>query len=474
MDCEQTLVSLQPLLHSNLPPLPQQSSDITAVVSHFSEQLDGIESRIALLQNELSQLGSSKAGLQKDIEKYTSILSANRRIPPEIIRTFMLGCHDELSFDHYQARDLALVSRQWYQVAVSTPRLWTSYTIDTRDASVVGESGPAGATAADPRHDVATMEASVVSQVSAHFSKALSLPVCLHYMFNGSNLRGGPIFHFIQTLAPRLERFHIYLHVKKAEEVDPILTKLLGQATWPILWSLDINLRIDHGDVNRWCGDVFTGSQNLNRFPAIKYIGLQGVGEQYMRGQRKFEGWNMPWSQLSSMRLGPLPLRDAQDIVNILNDCTNLQECFIDITRCSQFLGLGASDITDRSKPIELAKLRCLHLSTDNEWVSKGILDRLALPSLQRLTHALTKENGFKEPNPSELESDEETSIDYILKPLIDLFTRSSCRDTMIDLTLNLDGGLSAISYIPDNTIISLHLGHPPPFDQSHNVTLRQ
>lgn len=441
-DYQRLLSSLDPLLGSNQPPLPQQNSDIASLIGHFAEELDGVESRIASLQNELSQLHSSKVALQKDIKKYSSILSAVRSIPPEIIRTFMLNCYgDGGGFFQDDVLNLALVSRQWYQVAVSIPQLWSSYSVELRSTPPESTTGTVDTSASDG--------VTAISHVSSHFAKALSLTLSLNLNIDASVL-GDAVCAFIHNLAPRLDYLRIYLHTEEEEQVDLVLARLLGRTImWPVLRVLDINLSMGRNYDFDWSGDVFTGP--TNRFPAIIHLALEQYGEEYKGRLGTLKDWNMPWSQLRGMNLGPFPLLDAQLILNVLSECTRLQECTIAIGRCFEYLGRDIADTTCRSKPIKLRKLTNFRLSTEHERVSKCILDRLSLPALQRLSYSLNKKEGFDTPNWCVLDSKEEKAIDSILSPVTDLIKRSSCGETLVELALELGTGLSVIYYIPDN-----------------------
>lgn len=269
-DHKEILSALKSLLRSNEPPLPQQRSDIASVIQHLAEQLNSVDSRIALLRNELSQLDSSKAALQNDMKKYSSILSPIRCFPPEIIRTIMLYYNLEhapdTEFNQSHTRNLALVSRQWYQVAMSTPQLWAGYTIDWPNVS----SHSASATNS---HVTAAM---TVSQASAHFSKAPTLPLCLNLRLGHHLLHNEVVLDFTRNLAPRVGRLHVYIYAEKSEEAEVALSKILGLTTiWPLLWDLNIDLEMEKGDIDCWCGGVFKAPSN--RFPSIGSVGLQGA-----------------------------------------------------------------------------------------------------------------------------------------------------------------------------------------------------
>lgn len=442
MDYKQKLTSLEPVLRSNVAPLPQQSSDINSVISHLTEQLDGVESRIARLRDELSQLESSKAELQEEIGKYSSVLSAVRSIPPDIIRTIMLACYDEEAFDQRQVRDLALVSRQWYTVAIATPLLWSAYTIDATSLSTSGEPDNAG----DDDGFIPDGGA-ILSQASVHFSRAMSRPISLGIFFDESQLPDDAVFDFVRDLAPRLGRIYVSLGVKKEKELDSILLRLIGQAlVWPVLWDLDIELCMhEYTFVHNWCGGFFQG--NSCRFPAVRRLRLRKDGEVEVAGAKRIQGWDMPWSQISHLFLGPLPMH-YQDILNILDRCANLQEAVICITGSAS--SLRVEDTTDRTKPVELSNVLYFDLTTEDVEVSGSVLNRLSLPMLRRFAFGLNHKPGFQIPVCTHA-SREGEEIEEILRPLIKLFERSACGETLHDLQLDLAQGLGAIGYTPDN-----------------------
>ncbi|TEB22573.1 hypothetical protein FA13DRAFT_1477624 [Coprinellus micaceus] len=86
--------SLDPLLLSNDRPSPGQASSISKVIETLTHDLSNIDARIASPKTELAQLETTKSTLQHDVERYSSLLSSVRQLPPEIIRVVMLACFD--------------------------------------------------------------------------------------------------------------------------------------------------------------------------------------------------------------------------------------------------------------------------------------------------------------------------------------------------------------------------------------------
>ena len=196
---------LEPLLNSNTAPLPPQVFKVTEVVGFLPKSLEETEARIARLQTELAQLETTKSTLREDIQKSNGILSPLRHIPPETIQNFMLGCvgTDAETLDSTQAKNVALVSREWYQIAIGTPVLWSSYVIDTQDDNAVDEAASTPASDADVAPVPITFAAAQVRKASAHLAKAASLPLRLRCNIACNAVDNDVVLDYIHSLSPR-------------------------------------------------------------------------------------------------------------------------------------------------------------------------------------------------------------------------------------------------------------------------------
>ncbi|TEB28682.1 hypothetical protein FA13DRAFT_1815751 [Coprinellus micaceus] len=422
--------SLDPLLLSNDRPSPGQASSISKVIETLTHDLSNIDASIACLKTEVARLETTKSTLQHDVERYSSLLSSVRQLPPEIIRVVMLACFDEDDFDQDQVKNLSLVSRQWYQVAVSTPRLWSSYTIDTEGLDKESVS-------------------SVIHKASTHLSKAASLPLHLRYTVDCGGPDSTHALDYIHSLSPQLRVLHIDLISETQDDVagefNATLTRLFRPPTiWPVLHTLSLIMHTDQG----YFDDSLTGIFPLptQSFPALKVAELDLVGESLSpRAVRELQSWGMPWAQLSRLFIGPCAVCSPSDVVGILRESTSLEECYIDVPGYNDsYWGVYSTDAH-----ITLPKVTKFTLKAEDEWMAAGILNHLTLPSLRRYHHDLYMGYDFEVPNPEHPDPGESPAwqaANAILHPIIELFTRSGCSATLETLDLNLASGLKALA----------------------------
>ena len=88
------MLSEQPKLMDDLfssyrQPSPRECVSAHSLVQLCDEELTSVEDQLASLQKQVEELTSRRSVIQTNRRKYLDILSARRRLPPEIIVTFM-------------------------------------------------------------------------------------------------------------------------------------------------------------------------------------------------------------------------------------------------------------------------------------------------------------------------------------------------------------------------------------------------
>ncbi|KAK7041705.1 hypothetical protein VNI00_008994 [Paramarasmius palmivorus] len=106
---------------------------VSQYMSSAEQKRNILSSEINKLKTEITRLEYQKKRLEKDMERYGSILrSPIRRMPPEILgHIFTMACEDNYigPFQLPQAIVASNICRRWREVAMETPRMWSSMTI---------------------------------------------------------------------------------------------------------------------------------------------------------------------------------------------------------------------------------------------------------------------------------------------------------------------------------------------------------
>ncbi|KAK7058231.1 hypothetical protein R3P38DRAFT_2497701 [Favolaschia claudopus] len=126
--------------------LPPNPSSLQATASLAKTELGRYDTEIAKLQTELDRLVSERETLFSYAASCRSVLSARQRLPNEVLVSIFEFCfpHDRYKLgqqmspeaevcriSQYHLIQLGQVSFRWHQIAMGTPQLWSSITIDT-------------------------------------------------------------------------------------------------------------------------------------------------------------------------------------------------------------------------------------------------------------------------------------------------------------------------------------------------------
>ncbi|KIJ15931.1 hypothetical protein PAXINDRAFT_133313 [Paxillus involutus ATCC 200175] len=129
----------------NFIPGPQDIHFIDAVVSERNSQFSGLSCQISRVESAMSKLSAictkleeSRSRVRKSMLAHKALTSSARRIPPEVLGEIFYHCLPKTPY--ITPRDvecpmvLTHVCRHWRDVAMSTPRLWSSITIHLQKA----------------------------------------------------------------------------------------------------------------------------------------------------------------------------------------------------------------------------------------------------------------------------------------------------------------------------------------------------
>ncbi|KAF7354068.1 hypothetical protein MVEN_01094200 [Mycena venus] len=133
---------LHNLLRSNA--LPPETSSLQRMISASPAELERYDSEIERLHKELDRLKSERHTLASYAKGCRSVLAPIRRLPTELLAEIFEMCSptytisdqtttreevDRVSKRHL--RQLAQVSSFWYNIAMGTPKLWSTIVLDT-------------------------------------------------------------------------------------------------------------------------------------------------------------------------------------------------------------------------------------------------------------------------------------------------------------------------------------------------------
>ncbi|KAJ2915840.1 hypothetical protein MD484_g4564, partial [Candolleomyces efflorescens] len=394
------------LFSSNRQPSPYECASARNLLQLCDTELTLVEHQLATLQKQVEELTSRRSAIQTNKTKYMDILSARRRLPPEIIVYFMqlaVACPDE---DHLSQPRRArfgsvlpfmLVSKEWYETVCSFAHFWTELNLN-----VTGASGT-------------TLH--ILEMASKRVQRASELPLSLTITLSSSNPHNDKIAQFAHSVAVRTGTFNIFVEVQ-SEPDEGLLAGLLHHplSSCVLVWRELHTLRIGTESrgtfyMNSQLGEAFTDAE---RFPALRNVEI--IGPQ------NISVVTMPWKNLSTLHLGSLHTFQFGDLFSVLGQSSNLESLNLSIRG-----GVTGSYPPEANSLLTLPRLTHLNVkyAQCNEIFVVVLLAWLQLPSIQFL--ACTATDG-----PS-------TSI---IRSLTQLFQRSGCQESIRHLELDLGMGL--------------------------------
>ncbi|KAH6908883.1 hypothetical protein BKA70DRAFT_1479570 [Coprinopsis sp. MPI-PUGE-AT-0042] len=131
-------VNLKPVLDKQLDAVRVQANACDTCVNKGEDRIRGLQHKIQDLEREIADIREEQ-GRQVEtknnhnglIQKLSSTTSAVRRLPSEIIASFIsLSVWDDYgTFEQWQLRWICKVSRLWRSSAISTPSLWRNLSV---------------------------------------------------------------------------------------------------------------------------------------------------------------------------------------------------------------------------------------------------------------------------------------------------------------------------------------------------------
>ncbi|RXW13294.1 hypothetical protein EST38_g12560 [Candolleomyces aberdarensis] len=418
---------LESLSTSNRPPSPQESSVAGELQQLCDQKLRVMDTRIAALDRELEDLKAQRAIIKGERDQYADILSARRLLPPEIIGRFMeLACLDDNPSSHslgayQQVSSFMLVSREWYRTACGVAHFWTELDMNFMDSS-----------AEDTQNGIV--------KAVKRSARASELPLSLKIAFAAATPTNTRIVEFIHSQVSRLGLLSLRLQVDSIRDLQ-ILDTLFHHSPsssapiWPRLHSLRISIQSEN--------DITVDSElsvPVSNFPLLSTAAISSSNVTFAQYQ-------LAWSNLLRLDLGPLRQLKPRQYLSILKECPNLR--FLHLRMHHQANSNRSGNLPATTLP------NLTHFefeNTDSQEVPMGqILSQLTLPSLQSCTYTILDEGGY---------------YTTIIRKLAELFQRSRCLQSMKYLELNLSRGLAnndtldtLFGTVPQLTVLKLS-GH--------------
>jgi hypothetical protein len=227
------------LFSSNRQPSPHECASTQSLVQLCDEELTSVENQLANLQKQVEELTSQRSTIQANRRKYLYILSARRRLPPDIIDNFIqlavtrLDDPGDLSQPQRawfgSVLPFMLVSKEWYETACSFAHVWTELKLDVTEAS--------GGT---------TLH--LLEMASKRVQRASELPLSLTIALSTSNPHNDKVIQFTNTIASCTGAFDIFIEVNS----DPDAGLLAGLfhnplSPGPLVWQKLHTLRVKMG-----------------------------------------------------------------------------------------------------------------------------------------------------------------------------------------------------------------------------------
>ncbi|KAJ7364947.1 hypothetical protein DFH08DRAFT_840438 [Mycena albidolilacea] len=314
----------------------------------------------------LSQLKELRASLKRPIDAHRALISPMRHIPHDVLLEVFFSClpseHNALIDTAEAPLLLGRICRHWRSVAYNTPMLWSSIHIPCLDYV----------------NTPATIRSKLERTVEAWLERSVTCPLSISLFdkvnYFGFDLETHPLILQLLLVSRRLQ----YLMLVGAPQLLRPLMRL-GPKDLPLLKSISIE-----ATSNPLFGDI---DDRPNFTEALQIPNLQEIS-LFIYETRDPLSLPLEWSQLTVFRLQCSPLwaehgltggLDVGGALAVLRRCPNLVRSEINLTRCSEYPGLGPD-----TSPINLPHLYALVLSGYvfgcEKWIS-----HLVVPNLRSL-----------------------------------------------------------------------------------------
>jgi hypothetical protein len=359
---------------TNQPPSALDADGIATLIADRAAAASEIRARLERLAKEAQALQGQLDQHNQYIDEHSAIISSFRRLPDYILVRIFLANRGHSRFSPIA---ISHVSRKWRKLALDTPLMWTTIAAYIREThSTPEENG-----------DRARLE-----RVSAFIQRSGALGLSIEVTAEPvkSSLpaeRLGAhedLAAILESTASRWEKLHVNV------PSDSPLMRLLRTppATTAGLHSLSINFESlfrKPGPDTSETASLVDPTITVWEAKSLTYLSLFGVGKSVIETNVSLP---VRWPKLTSLHLssgGHGHLRQHH-VTPILSVCTNLLECSLTF---HDSVADSESSPEDVATEATLPSLRALELG-GSEVAARGLVSKLTLPSLTRLTTLFT------------------------------------------------------------------------------------
>ncbi|KAK7006196.1 hypothetical protein R3P38DRAFT_3037251, partial [Favolaschia claudopus] len=347
--------SVEHLLHTNIVPAPQEYAAIPEILVEPRKKLAALDGEIQQIEQHLAEIRGKREVLAADIDAHVALLSPIRRIPEDVLRDIFVSSVPRTRNAVLSCSEAPLllcnVSSGWRNIALSTPRLWSSLHV-----VLPGGSG--------------SRFQAMLSLAKSWIARSGILPLSLSIGLSRSwwnweeNNDMAPLLELLTAVSDRWEA--IEFHAPKDDSNDHFSQALssVSSARVPMLTRVKYN-----------CLDARALSCDFLSSPSITSFAWSFIPETPL------ETMSIAWSSLTCLDLGSKGY-DApwtgQRTLQILQRCVNLEACTLVIT--------NADPAAIPDDTVDLPRLTSLAVTCRDHTIASLILQRMRVPQLISFT----------------------------------------------------------------------------------------
>ncbi|KAJ3755998.1 hypothetical protein EV360DRAFT_72372 [Lentinula raphanica] len=222
------------LFKTNYAATSSERSELETLIFEAQQELTDLDSDISRMRAVLDGLCARRSQVQEFVDVHRALMAPIRRIPAETLADIFGHC---LSTERYPIRSLmeaplllTMVCRQWREVAITHPPLWSALHIHV------------ALRVACDAEELALRQGGVHQWIARAGALPLSLSLSLEGRIHTSALN---FLTTLMDLSPRLENFDLNVGARMYT-----LLKNVSPRTFPVLKHLSLNLQFgeNHGD----------------------------------------------------------------------------------------------------------------------------------------------------------------------------------------------------------------------------------
>ncbi|KAJ7101304.1 hypothetical protein B0H15DRAFT_943641 [Mycena belliarum] len=349
----------QSILHTNTIPCDADCRTIREHLTAPQRELVNLDEEISRVQDQLDALTRRKAALDAYVEAHLAMISPARRLPDDVVRDIFAQClpshrNPIVSSDEAPLL-LCQICRHWRDLALTTPRLWSSLHI---------------VLPTDPRLQVLTQI------VSEWLDRSGVLPLSLSVIYSGWTDARQNLLPMLQRLIQSSRRWQ-RIHFEFGDHRAFAALRDLRPEDVPMLRDASIHGFEHHGGWLNPDEDPVKSYQCL-RFLDASHVQRVSINRTYGMPTSDLP---LPWAHLTILDIAK-GLLFCDEAVAVLRRCPALEECELTISPLE-------SRSTDYVPPISLPRLRDMSILGETNGTSgTSFFALLLLPSLRAFKYS--------------------------------------------------------------------------------------